>query len=177
MGRLPHVGADPRVCPCIVGRCFAWGQAGRHGSLPLHVAVVVSGWCSWLGLLLWRKEYSRTTVPPYHRTTEKCYSPPSLRATGVFRAATGVAAAPQRGANPPFATEGRKGWAFNTIKRSNTPIGMLLLGCTIEIVPYESSMTLAIFFSSFSTFGRTTVRMPFSTLAEILSRSTSSGSV
>ena len=25
-------------------------------------------------------------------------------ATGVFRAATGVAAAPQRGANPPFAT-------------------------------------------------------------------------
>ena len=27
-------------------------------------------------------------------------------ATGVFRAATGVAAAPQRGANPPFATEG-----------------------------------------------------------------------
>ena len=32
-----------------------------------------------------------------------CY-PPS-EATGVFRAATGVAAAPQRGANPPFATE------------------------------------------------------------------------
>ena len=33
-------------------------------------------------------------------------------ATGVFRAATGVAAAPQRGANPPFATEGRQGWVF-----------------------------------------------------------------
>ena len=32
-------------------------------------------------------------------------SPPS-EATGVFRAATDVAAAPQRGANPPFATEG-----------------------------------------------------------------------
>ena len=31
-------------------------------------------------------------------------SPPS-EATGVFRAATGVAAAPQRGANPSFATE------------------------------------------------------------------------
>ena len=28
-------------------------------------------------------------------------------ATGVFRAATSVAAAPQRGANPSFATEGR----------------------------------------------------------------------
>ena len=34
-------------------------------------------------------------------------SPPS-EATGVFRAATDVAAAPQRGANPPFATE--DGW-------------------------------------------------------------------
>ena len=31
---------------------------------------------------------------------------PSLWATGVFRAATDVAAAPPRGANPPFATEG-----------------------------------------------------------------------
>ena len=31
--------------------------------------------------------------------------PPSREATGVFRAATGVAAAPRRGANPPFATE------------------------------------------------------------------------
>ena len=29
----------------------------------------------------------------------------SWEATGVFRAATGVAAAPLRGANPPFATE------------------------------------------------------------------------
>ena len=32
--------------------------------------------------------------------------PSSWEATGVFRAATGVAAAPQRGANSPFATEG-----------------------------------------------------------------------
>ena len=31
--------------------------------------------------------------------------PSSREATGVFRAATGVAAAPLRGANPPFATE------------------------------------------------------------------------
>ena len=30
-------------------------------------------------------------------------------ATGVFRVATGVATAPQRGANPPFATEGAGG--------------------------------------------------------------------
>ena len=30
---------------------------------------------------------------------------PSPRATGVFRAATDVAAAPPRGANPPFATD------------------------------------------------------------------------
>ena len=35
---------------------------------------------------------------------------PSL-ATGVFRAATGVAAAPQRGANPPFATGAGSGEA------------------------------------------------------------------
>ena len=32
-------------------------------------------------------------------------------ATGVFRAATGVAAAPQRGANPPFATGAGSGEA------------------------------------------------------------------
>ena len=107
----------------------------------------------------------------------RLFKAPSLWATGVFRAATDVAAAPQRGANPSFATEGREGVGFLHNKRSGTPLGMLLLGCTIEMVPYESSMTLAIFFSSFSTFGRTTVRMPFSTLAEILSRSTSSGSV
>ena len=35
--------------------------------------------------------------------------PSSWEATGAFRAATGVAAAPQRGANPPFATEGGPG--------------------------------------------------------------------
>ena len=37
-----------------------------------------------------------------------------IGATGVFRAATGVAAAPQRGANPPFATEAGRGGAFFT---------------------------------------------------------------
>ena len=37
---------------------------------------------------------------------KRLIKPPSPReATGVFRAATGVAAAPQRGANPSFATE------------------------------------------------------------------------
>ena len=35
--------------------------------------------------------------------------PSFWKATGAFRAATGVAAAPQRGANPPFATEGGLG--------------------------------------------------------------------
>ena len=40
---------------------------------------------------------------PNRRGRPYCY-PPS-EATGVFRAATGVAAAPQRGANPSFATE------------------------------------------------------------------------
>ena len=44
--------------------------------------------------------------------TDKQTECPSLGATGVFRAATDVAAAPQRGANPSFATEGRTGWAF-----------------------------------------------------------------
>ena len=42
----------------------------------------------------------------------RLFKAPSLRATGVFRAATSVAAAPQRGANPPFATEGRLGVGF-----------------------------------------------------------------
>ena len=37
---------------------------------------------------------------------------PHWEATGVFRAATGVAAAPQRGANPSFATEEQGGGAF-----------------------------------------------------------------
>ncbi len=38
---------------------------------------------------------------------------PSREATGVFRAATGVAAAPQRGANPSFATEEQgAGWVI-----------------------------------------------------------------
>ena len=55
-------------------------------------------------------------------------SPPS-EATGVFRAATGVAAAPQRGANPSFATEGRQGvgslspsarWASTFIGAANS---------------------------------------------------------
>ena len=36
-------------------------------------------------------------------------SPLFGEAIGVFRAATGVAAAPQRGANPPFVTEGEGG--------------------------------------------------------------------
>ena len=47
----------------------------------------------------------------------------------------------------------------------------------MKIGPYETSMAFTAFFSSFSTFGRTTVRMPSSTLAEILSFSTSSGNV
>jgi hypothetical protein len=34
------------------------------------MAVVVSGWGFGLVPLLWRKEYSRTTVPPYLRTPE-----------------------------------------------------------------------------------------------------------
>jgi predicted N-acetyltransferase YhbS len=37
---------------------------------------------------------------------------PHWEATGVFRAATGVAAAPQRGANPSFATEEQGGGSF-----------------------------------------------------------------
>ena len=56
--------------PCLpVFRWLVCGlcMAGRHGSLPLRVAVVVSGWCSGLVLLLLRKEYSRTTAPPYPR--------------------------------------------------------------------------------------------------------------
>ena len=52
---------------------------------------------------------------------------------------------------------------------------VLLLAVPMRYVPYETSIALATFFSSFSTFGRTTVRMPLSTLAEILSFSTSSG--
>ena len=40
---------------------------------------------------------------------EKVSTPLPTRATGVFRAATDVAAAPQRGANPSFATEGGQG--------------------------------------------------------------------
>ena len=47
----------------------------------------------------------------------------------------------------------------------------------MRIGPYDTSMALPTFFCSFSIFGRTTVRMPSSTLAEILSFSTSSGSV
>ncbi len=55
---------------------------------------------------------------------------------------------------------------------------MLLPAVLFKIaLHYETSMDLAVFFSSFSTFGRTTVRMPSSTLAEILSFSTSSGNV
>ena len=42
---------------------------------------------------------------------------------------------------------------------------------------YETAMFFAVFFSSFVAFGMMTVRMPFSTLAEILSLMTSSGSV
>ena len=37
------------------------------------------------------------------------HSPPLREATGVSRAAIDMAAAPQRGANPPFATEGGLG--------------------------------------------------------------------
>ncbi|MBQ6195028.1 MAG: ABC transporter ATP-binding protein [Prevotella sp.] len=40
---------------------------------------------------------------------ERVSTPLPSRATGVFRAATDVAAAPQRGANPSFATEGCQG--------------------------------------------------------------------
>ena len=40
---------------------------------------------------------------------ERVSTPLPSRATGVFRAATDVAAAPQRGANSPFATEGCQG--------------------------------------------------------------------
>ena len=42
---------------------------------------------------------------------------------------------------------------------------------------YETAMFFVVFFSSFVAFGMTTVRMPFSTLAEIFSLMTSSGSV
>ena len=42
---------------------------------------------------------------------------PLYLATGVFRAATGVAAAPQRGANPPFATEAGQGEALRARNR------------------------------------------------------------
>ena len=78
----PYVSAGVRFAPTCRGRppclpvfrCFVWvlEMAGRHGGLPLHVAVGVSGWGSGLGLLLLRKEYSRTTVPPNsdHRTPE-----------------------------------------------------------------------------------------------------------
>ena len=52
-------------------------------------------------------------------------SSPPLEATGVFRAATEVAAAPQRGANPPFATEGRKGWV--SFRYSVTPFLNMLI--------------------------------------------------
>ena len=45
-------------------------------------------------------------------SVEKTIQSLSLGATGVFRAATDVAAAPLRGANPPFATEGRQGVGF-----------------------------------------------------------------
>ena len=97
----PVVGADPRVCPYFGGLSAAWGQAGRHGSLPLRVAVVVSGWCSglvlWVGVLALAERvfshhrtpappYPRilTTAPPYHRTPEKCYSnPPPCGRDGV----------------------------------------------------------------------------------------------
>ena len=44
-------------------------------------------------------------TPKTHPITQKTNEAPS-GATGVFRAATGVADAPQRGANPSFATEG-----------------------------------------------------------------------
>ena len=43
------------------------------------------------------------------RQVERVSTPLPSRATGVFRAATDVAAAPQRGANPSFATEGCQG--------------------------------------------------------------------
>ncbi len=45
------------------------------------------------------------STPPYGGGAEGGASSLPTGATGVFRAATGVAAAPQRGANPPFATE------------------------------------------------------------------------
>ena len=48
---------------------------------------------------------SRGVKDPYICTCTQQLPPPSREATGVFRAATGVAAAPRRGANPPFATE------------------------------------------------------------------------
>ena len=109
------------------------GRGYEISPVSVRVAVGASGWG--FGLVLWvgalalaervfsyhrtavppypRIPYLRTPVPPYHR--EMLFKAPSLRATGVFRAATSVAAAPQRGANPPFATEGRMGWAFRSI--------------------------------------------------------------
>ena len=55
---------------CFGGLSAAWGQAGRPGSLPLRVAVVVSGWCSglvpWVGALALAERvfsYLRTPVP------------------------------------------------------------------------------------------------------------------
>ncbi len=54
-------------------------------------------------------------------------------------------------------------------------------GCCSDVLDvtlsYETSMALLTFFSSFTVLGIVMVRMPSSTLAEILSRSTSSGKV
>ena len=82
----PYVSAGVRFAPTCRGRppclpvfrCFVCvlEMAGRHGSLPLRVAVVVSGWgsCSCGKSIL---------APPYHRTTVPPNSVPSYPHTSV----------------------------------------------------------------------------------------------
>ncbi len=55
------------------------------------------------------REGSKMPLQAATPQAERVSTPLPPRATGVFRAATDVAAAPQRGANPSFATEGGQG--------------------------------------------------------------------
>ncbi len=61
--------------------------------------------------LPWR-EGSEMPLQAATPQAERVSTPLPPRATGVFRAATDVAAAPQRGANPSFATEGGQGGVY-----------------------------------------------------------------
>ena len=62
---------------------------------------------------------------------------PLYLATGVFRAAIGMAAAPQRGANPPFATEAGQGEALRARNRPSI----------IQLLPYHSFPSIPSFLS------------------------------